>query len=265
MPVPVNQSFVWCAGLADDDVQRDILGQTDGPAQEISITSVSIRVANFFMRYPPYIGQRPFVKFIINDTLKFVKNVLIFFHLLFILSFSSAFRPVFQSKSSKIINLFRIPAPRAPAPCEPARAPPGAPRPPSAPARSPCPPCRSSGSSPSPLRQIRAGMPISPIEIAMIGCVSASSACAQAAVSATTSRRFLGITAILHMSAPSAASFGKAARPFLPRPAFSQSRGRSRSPACPPRAPPAQSAKTPPRRCSAPHPARSRRAAPAPA
>ena len=48
-------------------------------------------------------------------------------------------------------------------------------------------------------------MPISPIEIAMIGCVSASSACAQAAVSATTSRRFLGITAILHMSAPSAA------------------------------------------------------------
>ena len=53
--------------------------------------------------------------------------------------------------------------------------------------------------------QIRVGMPISPIEIARIGCVSASSACAQAAVSATTSRRFRGMTAILHMSAPSAA------------------------------------------------------------
>ena len=95
MPVPVNQSFVWVPywQMMTSSVISSAIPMA---AQEISITSASIRVANFFMRYPAYIGQRPFVKFIINDTSKIVKNVLIFFHLLFILSFLSAFRPVFH-------------------------------------------------------------------------------------------------------------------------------------------------------------------------
>ena len=56
MPVPVNQSLVlgpyW--QMMTSSVISSAIPRA---AQEISIASASIRVANFFMRYPPLSGN----------------------------------------------------------------------------------------------------------------------------------------------------------------------------------------------------------------
>ena len=157
MPVPVNQSFVWVPywQMMTSSVMSSAIPSA---AQESSIMSASINVANFFMRVFLLCRLFAFVESIINDCAYFVKNVSSFFRLfkksmlLSIYAGSNMFNSFIFS-----FFIFAYSSPHAPFPV-PAEA---SLRPP-APAHSPCPPCQRSGSCPSLRRICASPCPASP-------------------------------------------------------------------------------------------------------